>query len=66
VEAGTEAGDIPSFVPSAVTAAPAAGAGERGSAAPPIDGIDANSRRNAAVARPFLTTHPKETSQKTI
>jgi hypothetical protein len=59
-EGGAGGGDFPAFVPSGMTAAPPAVAGERVSAVPPKDGIDANSRRNPAVAKAFLTTYPSK------
>jgi hypothetical protein len=60
VVTGTGAGDFPSFVPSGLTAAPPSAAGECMPAASPRDGIDANSRRNPAAARAFLTTYPSK------
>ena len=60
VETGAGTGDFPAFAPSGRTPAPPAVAGERVSAVPPKDGIDANSRRNPAAARAFLTTHPSK------
>jgi len=60
VEAGAGPGDFPAFVPSGLTAAPSAVAGERVSAVPPKDGIDTNSRRNPAAAKVFLTIHPSK------
>ena len=56
--AGAGPGDFASFVSSGLDAALPAVAGERGSAVPPKDGIDTNSRRRPAAARAFLTTHP--------